>query len=66
MSAIDQNPAPRLRPASTSRRRALAFLTLASLTVACGNDDQESGWGSDKGKTGSFKMHKTSGDGPGM
>ena len=66
MSAIDQNPAPRLRPASTSRRRALAFLTLASLTVAWGNDDQESGGGTDKGKTGSFKMHKTIGDGPGM
>ena len=65
MSAIDQNPAPRLRPVTTSRRRALAF-TLASLTVACGNDDQESGWGTDKGKTGSFKMHKTIGDGPGM
>ncbi len=66
MSGIEKKPSARLRHLKSSRRRTLTLLALTGLMVACGNDDQESGWGSDKGKTGSFKMHKTIGDGPGM
>jgi hypothetical protein len=66
MSPIDKTSASRPGPVKTSRRRTLALLAVGGLMSACGGDGQESGWGSDKGKTGSFKMHKTIGDGPGM
>ena len=65
MSTIDQKPPSRPASVKTSRRT-LVLLAVGGLMAACGGDGQESGWSSDKGKTGSFKMHKTIGDGPGM
>lgn len=39
------------------RRRVVALLASSLLLAACGGEDK---------KSGSFKMHKTIGDGPGM
>ena len=49
-------PASKLRK-FIPRRRVVALLASGLLLAACGGEDK---------KSGSFKMHKTIGDGPGM
>ena len=49
-------PAAKLRK-TIPRRRVVALLASGLLLAACGGEEK---------KSGSFKMHKTIGDGPGM